>query len=155
MTLPNATCPDGLTLYNLNGISACFNDGSFGACPSLIFPSYQHNYSKVCGQVRGYKYGSPDAIHGALSGQGIDGQYADGVLITYYDSSPRKHIWSYIGARLKIKRTLINAPVMPASHSKDLHSLVITIIVSQFLNISIPVTYCGMVRIRVTMLYCT
>ena len=97
MTLPDATCPDGLTLYNINGQKACFNDGSYRSCPSVIFPSYQYNYSKVCGQVRGYKYGSPDALHGARSHiQDIDGQYVDGVSITY-DSSPRKHIWTYAG----------------------------------------------------------
>ena len=96
MTLPDATCPDGLTLYNINGQKACSNDG-YRSCPSIIFPSCQCSYSKVCGQVRGYRYGHVDALHGALfHSQDIDGQYVDGVSITY-DSSPRKHIWTYAG----------------------------------------------------------
>ena len=94
MTLPDATCLGGLTLYNLDGLKACSNDGSHRSCPSVIFPSYQYSYSKVCGQVRGYRYGNPHALHGALyHGQDIGGQYVDGVSVTYNS----KHIWTYAG----------------------------------------------------------
>ena len=111
MTLPDATCPDGLTLYNLDELKACSHDGlhAYHTCSSIIFPSYQCSYSKVCGQVRGYKYGSPDAMRGALSGQGIDGPYVDGVSITY-DSSPRKHVWSYIGGEAENQNNIDECP---------------------------------------------
>ena len=97
MTLPDATCPNGLMLYDLDGLRACSSDGSYRSCPSTKFPSYQYSYSKVCGQVRGYKYGGTHAFDGALNhGANLDSQYVTGVSITY-DSSPRKHIWTYAG----------------------------------------------------------
>ena len=96
MTLPDATCPDGLTLYNLGGIRACSSSGRSYACSnSIIFPTYQLNYSEVCGQVRGYRHGAR-GFHGTIHNrQTIDQGYVDGVSITY--DSPRKHIWTYAG----------------------------------------------------------
>ena len=98
MTLPDAICPDGLTLYDINGQKACsFFAAFYDGCPSIIFPSYQYSYSKVYGQVRGYKYHYPAAfVRAVYDGAGIDSVYAAGVSITY-DSSPRKHIWTYAG----------------------------------------------------------
>ena len=110
MTLPDATCPDGLTLYNINGQKACSKETYYDrACPSLIFPSYQYNYSKVCGQVRGYKIRNPVAFVRALRGTDIDSVYAAGVSITY-DSSPRKHIWTYAGGESESGTTIHNCP---------------------------------------------
>ena len=56
----------------------------------------------MCGQVRGYQYGSPDGTTPYLSGgptqnRAIDELYVDGVSITY-DVNPRKHIWTYMGS---------------------------------------------------------
>ena len=104
-TLPDATCPDELTLLNISGLRACgqyydYYSGCdhYGAsCNSTIFPLYQYNYTEVCGQVRGYKYNCPTAFGGAIYyGEDIDGPYVAGVSITY-DSNPRKHIWTYAG----------------------------------------------------------
>ena len=91
MTLPNATCPDGLTLLDISGLRVC-HPNSYG-CTSITFSSYQYNYTEVCGQVRGYKYGIPIAFYEGYSAD-IDSLYVAGVSITY-DSNPRKHIWTY------------------------------------------------------------
>ena len=92
ITLPNATCPDGLALLNISGLTVCgLDDSYFHNCANTTFP-LQHNYSKVCGQVRGYRYDSPTAF----TGEDIDSPYVAGVSITY-DSNPRKHIWTYAG----------------------------------------------------------
>ena len=62
-----------------------------------MFPTLVE-YSKVCGQVRGYQYNlllafSPYNLNTDLT---IDDAYVDGVSITY-GNTPRKHIWTYAG----------------------------------------------------------
>ena len=53
MTQPGATCPQGLNQTSYNKKSFCGNNGS--GCTSTVFPTLVE-YSKVCGQVRGYQY---------------------------------------------------------------------------------------------------
>ena len=48
---------------------------------------------QVCGQLRGYQHGTPDAFFPNPS-RTIDDLYVDGVSITY-GSPSRKHIWTY------------------------------------------------------------
>ena len=95
MTESGATCPPGLSLQQYNnidhGVCGRPNPSSAG-CSSTTFSTFGLNYFKVCGQVRGYQYHSPDAFH-RLS-KGIDSYYVDGVSITY-GQCPRKHIWTY------------------------------------------------------------
>ena len=93
MTEPNATCPAGLILKEYDNIDhpLCGRDDIAG-CNSANFSSTGLMYSKVCGQVRGYQYRSPDTF--ASLGDGIDSYYVDGVSITY-GINPRKHIWTY------------------------------------------------------------
>ena len=93
MTEPNATCPTGLTLQNFNNIDhpLCGRQASSASCASTTFSSNGLTYSKVCGQVRGYQYGSPDGFNNDYS---IEDYYVDGVSITY-EINPRKHIWTY------------------------------------------------------------
>ena len=63
-------------------------------CASTSFLSNGLTYTKVCGQVRGYQFGHVDGL--ASPHLGIEGHYVDGVSITH-GTSPRKHIWTYIG----------------------------------------------------------
>ena len=95
MTEPGASCPPGLTLQDHSNINhgVCGRSVSYtGGCQSAIFSTYGLNYSKVCGQIRGYQYRSPDAFKKLL----IDSFYVDGVSVTH-GSNPRKHIWTYVG----------------------------------------------------------
>ena len=60
------------------------------------------DYSHVCGELRGYQLGTPDAFghYNIDKGRTIDDAYVDGVSITY-GRSPRKHIWTYaVGVNL-------------------------------------------------------
>ena len=101
MTEPGTTCPSGLNQTGYINIShdVC---GRFGAgCNSTIFSTYSLNYTKVCGEVRGYQYASPDAFGMGAAGppsgtNDIESHYVDGVAITY-GSNPRQHIWTYAG----------------------------------------------------------
>ena len=96
MTDPDQQCPGNLNLSYTNPIRLCgrITDRS---CDSVTFTTYGVQYKKVCGRVRGYQFGSPDAFHRFGSCPvpcTIDNIYVDGVSITH-GASPRKHIWTY------------------------------------------------------------
>ena len=59
-------------------------------CTSVTFPTHMRPYTKVCGRVRGYQFGSPDGFTGSTS---LDSSYVDGLVVTY--GSPRNHIWTF------------------------------------------------------------
>ena len=101
MIQPGAICPEGLRARSYSNLDhqLCSKIGDEGDCSSVYYPSLV-NYTKVCGQVRGYQYGSPDGTAPYLGGEPnrnrtIDELYVDGVSITY-DVNPRKHIWTYM-----------------------------------------------------------
>ena len=113
MTQPGATCPEGLRARNYSNLDhqLCSKIGDEGGCSSVYYPSLV-NYNKVCGQVRGYHYGSPDGTGPFLGGQPaqnltIDEIYVDGVSIAY-DFNPRKHLWTYIGGLFEKANTIRN-----------------------------------------------
>ena len=97
MTEPGTTCPSGLTqtgYTNINHDVCGQPNPSSAGCDSPFFSTYSLNYTKVCGQVRGYQYFSPDAFR--IGTSDIDSYYVDGVSITY-GSNPRQHIWTLSG----------------------------------------------------------
>ena len=69
---------------------------------SITYSTHGLHYYKVCGQIKGYQYNSPDGFPPLHSGFSKTANiedcntYVDGVTITY-GSSPRKHIWTYAG----------------------------------------------------------
>ena len=107
MTESGTTCPDGFVeRTNISGIRTCGSDIPLGSeglttpCQSVMFPNFDSNfeYEKVCGQIRGYQYGIPDAFRAHdISGNSIEDGYLDGFSITH--SNPRSHIWSYAAGR--------------------------------------------------------
>ena len=84
MSKSGATCPQGLTQKTLSGLTLCGRNGPAG-CQSTVFSTLGLNYSQVCGQLRGYQYGTPNAFYPYLANTSltIDGVYVDGVSITY------------------------------------------------------------------------
>lgn len=83
-------CPSGFReRYDRNRRSCVI---SREPCSSNTFNVSHIYYSRVCGMIKAYQVGSPDAFHG---GNGdIDGPYVDGVSIT--SGSPRRqHIWTF------------------------------------------------------------
>ena len=50
-----------------------------------------HTYSRVCGNVIGYKQGSTDSFGSHIDD--INKSYVDGFSVTY--GSSRKHLWTY------------------------------------------------------------
>ena len=94
MTEPGATCPQGLYNYTYEGKTLCDKSHSLRyGCSATFFSAIGLNYTKVCGQARGYQHGSPDSTY-PNSGGSIDGAYVDGLSITH-GSNPRQHMWTY------------------------------------------------------------
>ena len=104
MSQSGATCPQGLTQTTLSGLTLYGRmDGDYnvtnpygGGCQSTVFSTLGLSYSQVCGQLRGYQRGTPNAFHPYYGNPSltIDSVYVDGVSITY-GSAPRKNIWTY------------------------------------------------------------
>ena len=74
MSEPGLSCPPGLVQYDdIFNTSLCYIHerayiaNSRAVCNSTFFPPYGLNYTKVCGQVRGYEYGTPWAFHCYIS----------------------------------------------------------------------------------------
>ena len=106
MTQSNAICPQGLAQRDFlaDGLTLCGRgNGSYvvttpwdGGCQGTVFSTFGLNYSRVCGQLRGFQFATPDAFYSynVNTRRTIDDLYVDGVSITY-GSAPRKHIWTY------------------------------------------------------------
>ena len=72
----------------------CGTHGS--GCVSTTFPVHGVQYSHVCGRIKGYQYGSPDAFdpyyhHSSFT---IDDLYVEGASLTH-GQNPRNHIWTF------------------------------------------------------------
>ena len=63
MTDPNQQCPGNLQLSFTNPIRLCGRRRTDRGCDSVSFPTYGVQYRQVCGRVRGYQFGSPDAFY--------------------------------------------------------------------------------------------
>ena len=101
MSEPGSSCPPGLVQYDdIFDTSLCWiNNGTiFYGCNSTIFSTNGLNYTKVCGQVRGYQYGYPHTFECYIYNYTcFDPQIKTfGVTLTY-SNNPRKHIWTYVG----------------------------------------------------------
>ena len=93
MTDTNQHCPSGFRLIT-SPKRICATPGS--RCVSAIFPLNGVKYSRVCGKIKAYQYGSPDAFGPYNNDRSItiDNPYVDGVSLTQ-GRSPRKHIWTF------------------------------------------------------------
>lgn len=112
MTQYGGACPTGLNTYSFSGISHKLCDylhNSGKRCDSTIFSTYDIGYSKVCGRVRGYRYGNPDGIYNNNRGSSsIDSYYVDGVSITR--GSPRQHVWTFVGGQRENRASWVDCP---------------------------------------------
>ena len=95
MSDPSHQCPSAWREVTMDGIRVCARPNSTeGSCPGVIYHASGH-YSKVCGRVIGYQFGSPSAFElGVVKNRIIDEAYVDGISITH-GRNPHKHIWTY------------------------------------------------------------
>ena len=111
MREPGATCPQGLYTQTYNNQEFCDKSYSFSnGCSSTFYSSIGLNYTRVCGQVKGYQFGHPDSVIVLQQpSTTIDGPYSDGVSITH-GSNPRTHIWTYSAGKEDVDTTLLACP---------------------------------------------
>ena len=89
MSQDGASCPQGLTQKNMSGLTLCGQNAA--GCEGTLFSTLGLSYSRVCGRLRGYQFGTTDAFHSYdVDVLSLD-PYVDGVSIT----SGIKHIWTY------------------------------------------------------------
>ena len=105
---------------------------SYEGCQSAYYPSFGLNYTKVCGQVRGYKYQYPGGFY--CTKKNIENAYVYGVSIT--KDSPRQHIWTYAAGddeNNPILLLTVHVTLAILTMTSNLNLLVMTIIVNQHL----------------------
>ncbi len=96
MTEPNATCPEGLLQSTRGDLELCERLSS-GDCDSSHFTTHGIEYQQVCGRIRGYQLGTPEAFSRSIviSSLTLESQYLDGISFTHGAPSERVHIWSF------------------------------------------------------------
>ena len=95
MTDNTTQCPDSLELRTTPLRTCTTVNTARPICSSDMFSVDGVQYSKVCGRIRAYQVGSPDAFGTRITD--LDSYYVDGVSLTH-GSSPRQHIWTFVGA---------------------------------------------------------
>ena len=95
MTDPSTNCPSGWQLTGYSKRTCGRANSSSHSCDSVFFPVSGGPYSQVCGRIRAYQWGLPNAFQGYNNdGQTtIDSAYVSGVAVMY--GSPRQHIWTF------------------------------------------------------------
>ena len=98
MADPSQQCPSAWTLktHSSEPRRLCGRSSSGSGCDSVTYTTFSLNYSQVCGRVRGYQYGAPDAFHNSGS-QTIEGYFVDGISLTHGSPGSRQHIWTFAG----------------------------------------------------------
>ena len=102
MTNPSTACPSGWQLTGYSK-STCgrFRTTASRICDSAIFP-VREEYSRICGRIRAYQWGHPDAFahyhYNHITT--IDGAYVDGVSLTHLETT-------YGHLQLEIQRALL------------------------------------------------
>ena len=90
MTSNYHQCPSGLREHNDDSLNirTCVRNETSGGCSSVLSTA-NIQYSKVCGRITAYQFGSVDGFRNA----DIESAYVDGVILTHGNS--RQHIWTF------------------------------------------------------------
>ena len=100
MSDPSVQCPDGWREVP-SPIRTCrrqFNT----SINSVNYTSYGIPYSRVCGRILAYQFGTPDGFlgytHREQNQRTLNDAYVDGISITF--GHPRNHIWTFAATRV-------------------------------------------------------
>ena len=98
MTDNSNQCPSGLRQRTDSNLRTCIKNSDSGGCSSVTF-STSNTFSRVCGKIKGYQFGHPDAFLPPISN--IDNRYVDGISLTH--GRPRQHIWTFAVATDEVR----------------------------------------------------
>ena len=95
MTDPNTNSPSGWQLTGYSKRICGRANSSHLSCDSVFFPVSEGPYSQVCGRIRAYQYGLPNAFlaYNDREQTTIDSAYVSGVAVMY--GNRRQHIWTF------------------------------------------------------------
>ena len=114
MTDPSHSCPPAWREVSTPK-RTCARTTDTRSCDSAVFAANGYRYSRVCGRIRAYQCGTPDAFDSGSSD--INDRYIDGVSITHSD--PRQHVWTFAAGRSE-SRSGGNACPCSSGYSGDL-----------------------------------
>ena len=110
MTNPGGTCPSPLKLYTAKTKRFCGGSNPHGqTCSSVTFPTFNYQYTHVCGRAVGFSYHRPCAFVYSLD-HSLDGAYVSGLSITHGAPGSRTHIWTYAGGYQEFDSHPCNCP---------------------------------------------
>ena len=117
MTDPNTICPSGwqLTAHSKRTCGRVSTDHL--TCDSVFFPVSGGAYTSVCGRIKGYQYGHPDAFYSYHVRQAttINSAYVDGVSLTH--GTPRQHIWTFAASPFSTSTNIQACPCNSTTHT--------------------------------------
>lgn len=116
MTDPVQQCPQGFRLRTDHNKRTCGRTSGSRGCTSINYSTRGLAYRKVCGKIRAYQYGAPDAFGGGT--RSIDSTYVDGISITH-GQNPRQHIWTFVAA---LDETQANSYSCPCTKVDSVYS---------------------------------
>ena len=116
MTDTSYNCPTGLNLTSYSKRTCGRSHTTQGGCSSTTFSVGGLPYSRVCGRIRGYQFGGPDAFYRHT--EGIDSYYVDGVSLTHGGAGSRQHIWTFAAG---LSEHLMNALFVSNQCPCDVH----------------------------------
>ena len=118
MTDTSYNCPTGLSLTSYSKRTCGRSHTTEGGCSSTTFSVGGLPYSRVCGRIRGYQFGSPDAFYS--QNRGIDSYYVDGVSLTHGGAGSRQHIWTFAAGLTEVDTGLLSPRCPCDTHNYNL-----------------------------------
>ena len=106
MTNSSTQCPSGLRQCTDSNIRTCTRNSSSSGCSSVTLYTSNIYYSRVCGKIKAYQFGTTDAFGYNLTN--IDRNYVDGVSLTHGRPGQRRHIWTFAAALDETTRSSIS-----------------------------------------------
>ena len=86
-------CFTGLRSQSFDGIRTCVVSEDGAGCTSVLFSSFNIQYTSICGTIRGYGVGTVDGLYYRRTLRGsLTDNYLDGISV----SSDGNHIWSFV-----------------------------------------------------------
>ena len=97
MTNTSQQCPNGLALTSYSKRTCGRISSAGNRCDSTSFSVGGMTYSRVCGRIIGYQFGSGTAFwQDNIGSTNIDSVYVGGVSLTHGAPGARQHIWTLL-----------------------------------------------------------